>query len=160
MLRRIETPEPPGEARRFELRFRRERAGREQRAERPRQRVGGAAGQRARLRAETSAAERHAELAEDLAGEAGAADRVRTEVEAEAVAEVGDRAAAEEAALLEDGDGVTGAGQVEGRGKTGQPAADDDHVLLHGGGDGSSFPKSGKGAVWQNRRSNLRLPKN
>ena len=56
---------------------------------------------------------------------------VRSEVEAEAVAEVGDGAAADVTAFLEDRDVAAAASEVDRGRKTGDAAADNDDILLH-----------------------------
>ena len=76
-----------------------------------------------------AAADGDAELAQDVPAVTVAVERVRPEVEAIAVAEMGDGASAEVAAALEDRDGAAGTREIDGCGEAGQTSADDDDVL-------------------------------
>jgi hypothetical protein len=78
-----------------------------------------------------SAADGDSELAQNPGARSKPVDRVRAEVESEAVPEVGDGAATEVAILLEDGDSASTARQINRCRESGDASANDCHVTRH-----------------------------
>ena len=78
-----------------------------------------------------SAADRHAKLAIDARSGAGAIESMRAEIEAEALAQMGDCPAPQIAALFKNGDFAAAAREINRRRQSSNPTADDDDVFLH-----------------------------
>src|SRR5438045_6271184 len=83
---------------------------------------------------------------------------MRTEIEAVAVSKMGDGAAAEDPAALENRHGTAGASQIDGCRQSRHPAADDHDSLCHRKANGNAPSCARRHSLWQNARGSIFEP--